>query len=107
MRDAERAPEPVTEGRRAAAVPSPDAVPTAADRTLALQRAAGNRATARLLGRDVVTMPPMTITSTGPTVENGVQGLQNLRGAGVRPDDPVIAHDAADIERNSTPTGEA
>src|SRR4051794_24604252 len=106
MRDAERAPEPEPEARRPAAA-SPIAAPTAATRTLALQRAAGNRATARMLQRDTVDMPPLTITSTRPTVEGGVQGLQHLRGAGVRPDDPTITRDQAVIEANSTPTGTA
>jgi hypothetical protein len=82
---------------RAAAVPTVD--PTAD--ALTLQRQIGNRRTARLLSRDTVTMPPLTITSSDRPVESGVAGLDQLRGVGVDPNAMTIVRDPADVARNS------
>jgi hypothetical protein len=68
---------------------------------LALQRRIGNRATARLLSRDTVTMPPETITASDQPVERGVRDLGQLRGVGVSQNAITIVRDPGDVARNS------
>jgi hypothetical protein len=46
-------------------------------------------------------MPPAQITSGANPVEGSVSNLDRLRGAGVDPAAPVLAHDPADIARNT------
>jgi hypothetical protein len=66
------------------------------------QQAAGRVAAVQ---RDVVTMPPVTITSTRNPVERAVPGLGNLAGQGVTSGGVTLAHDPASITRNApTPT---
>jgi hypothetical protein len=66
------------------------------------QQAAGRTAAVQ---RDVVNMPPVTITSTRNPVERAVPGLGNLAGQGVSSGGVTLAHDAATVARNApTPT---
>lgn len=96
VREAE--PEPAAPGvtRAGSAVPA-----SLAARALHLQRQVGNRATAHLLARDTVNMPPETVTATNRPVEQGVSGLDQLRGVGVDPNAMSIQRDPGDVARNS------
>lgn len=51
--------------------------------------------------RDVIDMPPATITSTRNPVEKAVPGLGNLAGQGVTSGGVTMAHDPAAITRNA------
>lgn len=55
--------------------------------------------------RDVVDMPPVTITSTRNPVERAVPGLGNLAGQGVTPGGVTLSHGQQSITQNApTPT---
>lgn len=103
MGEPARAPNPEIDVARAQPRRSSDALkpPDRATNALRLQRELGNRATARLLARDTVTMPAETVTATNRPVEQGVGGLDQLRGVGVDPNAMSIQRDPGEVARNS------